>query len=110
MNCLQGFPTEISRDKHFEHCKDNETVRIEMPEEGSLLKFHGGRYQFKTPFAMYADFEAILEPIQTTSPDPEESYTKETNKHIPSGFCVYSKFACGKVKNPLKLYREVRIV
>ena len=105
MNCLQGFPTEISRDKHFKYCKDNETVRIEMPEEGSLMKFHNGQYQFKTPFVMYADFKANFEPIQATNPNPEESYTKEINKHIPSGFCVYSKFTYGKVKNPLKLHR-----
>ena len=54
---------------------------------------------------MYADFEANLEPIQATNPNPEESYTKKINKHIPSGFCVNSKFAYQKVKNPLKLYR-----
>ena len=46
MNCLQGFPTEISRDKRFEYCKDNETVRIEMPKEDSFVKFHDGQYQF----------------------------------------------------------------
>ena len=63
MNCLQGLPTEISRDKHFEYCKDNETVRIEMPEKGSFVKFHDGQYQLKTPFVMYPDFEANLEPI-----------------------------------------------
>ena len=76
-----------------------------MPEQGSLVRFHRGQYQFKVPFIMYADFEAILEPIQTTNPNPEESYTKEINKHIPSGFCIYNKFAYGKVENPLKLYR-----
>ena len=27
------------------------------------------------------------------------------NQHIPSGFCVYSKFAYGEVENPLELYR-----
>ena len=36
---------------------------------------------------------------------PEESYTKVINQHIPPGFCLYSKFAYGKVENPLKLYR-----
>ena len=55
---------------------------------------------------MYADFESILKPIEESSPNPEESYTKEINQHIPSGnFCVYSKFAYGEVENPLKLYR-----
>ena len=27
------------------------------------------------------------------------------NKHVPSGFCVYSKFAYGDVSDPLKVYR-----
>ena len=54
---------------------------------------------------MYADFEAILNPIQDPSSDPSEPYTKEVNQHIPSGFCVYSKFAYGEVENPLEFYR-----
>ena len=54
---------------------------------------------------MYADFEAILKPIEAPKSNPEKSYTKETNPHILSGFCTYSKFAYGKVKNPWKLYR-----
>ena len=54
---------------------------------------------------MYTDFESILKPIEEPSPNPEEPYIKEINQHIPSGFCVYSKFAYGKIENPLKLYR-----
>ena len=76
-----------------------------MPKEGSFVEFHDRQNQFKVPFAMYADFEAILKPIEGPSPNPEGPYTKEINQHIPSGFCVYSKFAYGEVENPLKLYR-----
>ena len=54
---------------------------------------------------MYADFEEILKAIEGPSPNPEVPYTKEINKHIPSGFCVKSKFAYGEVENSLKLYR-----
>ena len=93
MNCLQSFPTETSRDKHFEYFKDNETVRIKMPEEGSLVKFQDGQNQFKVPFIMYANFAAILEPIESLNPNPESSYTNVISQHIPSGFCVNSKFA-----------------
>ena len=105
LNCLQGFSLEEGRDKHYEYCKDNEAVRIEMPEEGSFMEFHDGQNQFKVPFIMYADFEAILKPIKEPSFDPDKPYTKEINQHIPSGFCVYSKFAYGEVENPLELYR-----
>ena len=52
---------------------------------------------------MYKDFETILYPIQ--GPYPEEQYTKGVNQHIPSGFCIYGKFAYGEVENPLRLYR-----
>ena len=105
MNCLQGFQYEISRDKHFEYCIDNETVRIKMLKKGSFVKFHNGQYQFKVPFIMHTDFEAILEPIKGSMPNPEMPFTKGINKRIPSGFCVNSKFAFGKVENPLKVYR-----
>ena len=64
MNCLQGFSTEISRDDHFKYCKDNETVRIEIPKRGSFMRFHDGQYLFKVPFIMYADFQVILKPIE----------------------------------------------
>ena len=54
---------------------------------------------------MSADFEAILKPIKETNFNPEESYTKKINQHIPSGFCMNSVFAYGEVEKPLKLYR-----
>ena len=105
LNCLQGFHSELSRDKHYEYCKDNEAVKKEMPKPGSFIEFHNGQNQFKVPFMMYADFEVILRPVYGPSPNPNEPYTKKVNQHIPSGFCVYSKFAYGEVKDPLKLYR-----
>ena len=54
---------------------------------------------------MYADFESILEPIQGASNNPNVSSTRGVNIHMPSGWCVYSKFAYGKVTNPLTQYR-----
>ena len=85
---------------------DNEAVRVEMPNKGSTVEFYDGQNQFNVPFMMYADFEAILEPIQGRVPgDSNEPYTTNVNQHIPSGWCVYSKFAYGEVENPLKLCR-----
>ena len=77
-----------------------------MPKEGSLMKFHNGQCQFKASFVMdVADFGAVFELIKGPTPNPEKPYTNEINKHIPSAFCVNSKFTCGKIENPLKLYR-----
>ena len=105
MNCLQHFTFELSRDKHYAYCIDNETVKVEMPSKGLTVEFCDGQNQFRVPFLMYVDFKVILEPIQIPSPDPNQPYTSEVNQHIPSGWCVYSKFSYGNVQNPLKLYR-----
>ena len=105
MSCLQGFTQESSRDQHQVYCEDNETVRVEMPREGSKVEFCDGQNQFKVPFIMYADFKSILEPIQGPNPEPMGPYTSKITKHSPSGWCVYSKFVYGEVKDPLRLYR-----
>ena len=104
-NCLQGFAQELSRDQHYGYCIDNETVRVEMPCKGLTVEFYDGQNQFRVPFMMYADFEVTLQPVQSPSPDPNQPYTSEVNQHIPSGYCIYSKFAYGEVKDPLTFYR-----
>ena len=63
MNCLQGFTQESSRYQHQVYCKDNKSVRVEMPKQGSTIEFKDGQNQFRVPFIMYADFESILEPM-----------------------------------------------
>ena len=63
MNCLQGFKEEKSRNEHVGYCKDNVSVRIEMPHRKPIVEYSDGQFQFKVPFIMYADFESILEPI-----------------------------------------------
>ena len=101
INCLQGFAEQKSRDEHYAYCRSNEAVRIEMPTRKPIVEYSDGQYQFKVQFTMYADFESILEPIQGASNNPNISSTRGVNVHTPSGWCVYSKFAYGKITNPL---------
>ena len=79
LNCSQGFHSELSEDKHYEYCKDNEAVKIEMPKPSSFIEFHNGQNKFKVPFMMYADFSVFLRPVHGPSPSPSEPYTKEVN-------------------------------
>ena len=104
-NCLNGFKTEESGDKHQEYCVSNESVNIEMPEKDPIVTYSNGQHQFKIPFIMYADFESILEPIKGVKYDPSISSTRGANSHKPSGWCLHSKFAYGKVKKPTSQYR-----
>ena len=105
-NCLQGFIEESSRNEHVGYCKDNESVRIEMPHKRPIVEYSDGQFQFKVPFTMYADFESILKLIQGPGNNPRISTTRDINIHVPSGWCVRSEFAYSEVKDPLKLYRR----
>ena len=49
INCLQGFSEECSRDDHIGYCKNNESVRIEMPH--------------KRPIVEYSEFRGITQSI-----------------------------------------------
>ena len=104
-NCLNGFESEIIRDEHYEYCRSKDSVREEMPTKNPIVKYADGQYQFKVPFVIYADFESILVPVSGAPNNPEMSSTRGRNVHQPSGWCMYSKFAYGKVTNPLKQYR-----
>ena len=104
--CLQGFTRELGRDRHQAYCEDNEAVKVDMPKKGETVEFKDGQNQFNVPFIMYADFDSILEPTESPDPDPNQPYTNKVNQHRPSGWCVYSKFAYGEVKDSLKIYRR----
>ena len=104
-NCLHGFSDAQSRDDHYEYCRSNESVRIEMPTKNPIVEYSNGQHQFKVPFIMYADFESILEPIQGASNNPNHSSTRGVNVHTSSGWCLHSKFAYGNVEKPTTQYR-----
>ena len=105
INCLQGFREKKCRDEHLVYYRNNEGVKIEMPNRKPIVKYSDGQYQFKVPFMMWADFELILEPIQGASNNPNVSSTRGVNVLMPSGWCIYSKFSYGDVTNPLTQYR-----
>ena len=76
-----------------------------MPHRRPIVEYSYGQFQFKVLFIMYADSESTLEPIQGLGNNPRISTTRGIIVHVPSGWCILSKFAYGKVKDPLKLYR-----
>ena len=105
MNCLQGFTFESSRDKHYEYCKDNEAVQVEMPKLSSVIEFYDGQNQFKVPFMMYVDFKVILKPMQGSrsgpherSPDPSEPYTKILVNIFLLDFAFTASLLMGKLR------------
>ena len=89
--CLNSFNSEGSLAKHTDYCSSHEAIKIEMPQEGSVLKFKHFFKSMRVPFVVYADFESFTQQLDTSQPNPECSYAKQYQKHIPSGFCYYIK-------------------
>ena len=104
-SCLQGFSLEASRDQHRVYCKDNEAVGVEMPRKGETMEFCDGQNQFKVPFMMYYDLEALLPLQPNRGQDPTGLYSIKVNQYIPCGWNIRSKFAYGEVVDPEKSYR-----
>ena len=45
----------------------------------------------RVPFIVYADFESFTPELSTCQRNPEYSYIKQYQKHIPSRFCYHIK-------------------
>ena len=91
LNCLNGFDTMEKLEKHKEYCDEEESIKINMPKPGTYIKFLNFLYSEKAPFAIYADFESLLKPLETCKPDPNKSYTLKYQKHEPLSFRYFIK-------------------
>ena len=85
-SCLNHFPKGKLKN-HEEYCFQNETVKIEMPKEGSSISFKHHNRSIKVPFVIYADFEAFTKEIQPMPQNDRVAFTQKYQHHQPSGFC-----------------------
>ena len=105
LNCLNGYDTPEKLDYHKEYCSEKESIKINMPPPETYLKFEKYHYSERAPFAIYADFESLLKPLDTCEPDPNKSYTLKYQKHEPVSFVYYIKsFYENVYKSKLRSY------
>ena len=57
-----------------------------MPDKDEKVFFKNYHKQQAAPFAIYADFEAILEKVSSCQSNPDNSYTQVYQKHT---YCSY---------------------
>ena len=86
-SCLNHFPNKDKLKNHEEYCFQNETIKIEMPKEGSSISFKHHNRSIKVPFVVYADFEAFTKEIKTIPQNDRVAFTQKYQHHQPSGFC-----------------------
>ena len=105
LNCLNGYDDPEKLEKHKEYCSEEESIKINMPSPDTYIKFKNFLYSERAPFAIYADFESIVKPLETCKPDPNKSYTLKYQKHEPVSFVYYIKsFNESVYKSKLRSY------
>ena len=105
LNCLNGYDKPEKLEKHKEYCGEEESIKINMPSPNTYIKFKNFLYSERAPFAIYADFESIVKPLNTCEPDPNKSYTLKYQKHEPVSFVYYIKsFNESVYKSKLRSY------
>ena len=76
--CLHPFANEDVLNEHEPVCSRHPPQQVIYPKPGqNIVKFKNYQYQFKVPFAIYADFESFL-----------QKNDNDSDMHVPSGFCV----------------------
>ena len=105
--CLNGFTKDSILQSHIFYCKKNGTAYVRMPKPGkTTLKFENYCKQIPIPFVAYADFECFTKPMNTCSPNPEDSYEYSYQKHEPSGFCIFIKGVVDKKIKPITFTKK----
>ena len=80
-----------------------------MPQQGTYLRFKNFLHSEKEPFAIYADFESLIKPMDNCNPDPNKSYTKKYQKHEPISFSYYNNSSIDGVFKPvLRKYTKTK--
>ena len=80
-----------------------------MPPPGTFLRFKNFLHSEKAPFAVYADFESLIKPMDNCNPDPNKSYTKKYQKHEPISFSYYILCSIyGVYKSILRKYTKTK--
>ena len=81
-NCLNHFKLQTSFENHKSDCLTVNEVKMILPnKKNKMLSFKNYRYKEAVPFAVYADFECLIEPTGDES---------RVQKHIPQ-CCVLPK-------------------
>ena len=109
LNCFNSFKTPKALETHKNYCYENESVKINIPPPGTFLRFKNFLHSEKAPFAIYADFESLIKPMDNCNPDPNKSYTKKYQKHEPISFSYYiNSSIVGVFKPVLRKYTKTK--
>ena len=94
--CLNSFNSKETLEVHQEFCADD-GIKAVLPLKRSIVKFRKVQCCTVVPFAIYADFESILE--KTSKLVGEK--TTQIQHHIPCSFCFLPVSRVGEEFSPV---------
>ena len=107
LNCFHSYRTSNKLESHKKICENHNYGNIEMPTKNNdIIKYNQGEKSIKLPFVVYTDLECLLEKMSTCRNNPNESSITEINKHMPSGYSIFTYCLFDQSKNKLDHYRD----
>ena len=99
-NCFHSFRTENKLKEHESICENHDYCRVLMPEKKQrIIEYKPGTYSLKKEFVIDLDIECKLAKHKTCSNNPDKSYSKNINTHIPTGYSLNVVSQNGKSKH-----------
>ena len=114
LRCLCFFDRGDGSDKisplerHKEYCDNVDFCRPLYPKPGSVVRFKNYERTKNLAFAVYADFECFVQPLDTVDKDLSSSFTTRYQSHVPSGFCYVIKCSDENACPTKRVSRTVR--
>ena len=96
-NCLQSFSSENVLIEHKQDClviNGKQNVKL----ESGFISFKNYSRKIPVPFKIYADFQCILNIVNSNIINNDASYTRKYQYHVPCSFaykvvCVDNKYS-----------------
>ena len=107
LNCFHSYSTKNKLEARKKIRQNHDYCYVEMPtKSNNIIKYKHGEKSMKLPFVIYADLECLLEKISTCINNPNESSTTKIDKHVPSGYSIFTHCSFDELKNKLNYYRK----
>ena len=108
LNCFRSYRTRNKLEAHKKICENHNYCNVEMPTiDNNVIKYNQGEKSIKLPIVVYADLECFLKKMSTCQNNPNESSTSEINKHVPSGYSLFTHCSFSNTKNKLDYYERL---
>ena len=105
LNCFHSYTTKNKLEAHQKICENHGYCCIEMPtKNNNIIKYNHGEKSMKSSFVIYADLECLLGKMSTCINNPNEPSTTKINKHVPSGYSIFTPCSFDESKNKLNYY------